>query len=258
MKRPPATAEPDGARILLVEDSAVSRRLFSAVLEREGWSVVVAASGEEAVQLFAASRFHLVLLDVQLPDIDGFEVARAMRELEGDPASRGPILCLSADVDASVRAACEEAGMDGYLGKPVSPERLAAAVRARLAGSGPDGPGGERPTDSRGEAAGLDRALEMLGGDRELVGELVRGFVGEAPAKVRAIAEALEARDPEALARAAHALRSALAIFDAARAGRIVSELETRARQGDLTRAPELVAALEREIPRVCEALSRR
>jgi CheY-like chemotaxis protein len=115
--------------VLLVEDNPVNQRLVQAALKRDGIQVEVASDGAVAVEAFAEGRFDLVLMDVQMPVMDGLEATRRVRAVER--VERVPILALTArDTTADVRA-CLEVGMDGHLGKPCSPDRLVKAVRSR-------------------------------------------------------------------------------------------------------------------------------
>ena len=139
--RPPAPAascgmEPLGApprplRVLLAEDHAVNRRLAKILLRKQGHSVAVAANGREAVALFESQAFDLILMDVQMPEMDGLEATSAIREREEATASRRiPIVALTAHAMSGDRERCVAAGMDGYISKPIDPRELYRTIQA--------------------------------------------------------------------------------------------------------------------------------
>lgn len=123
---------PSQRSILIVEDVAANIALYRAIIERAGYAVAVAEDGETATEMASAKRFDLIVMDIGLPGIDGAEAARRIRA-SGGPAADAPIIALTADDDTHVRRACKEAGMNGYLAKPLSPAALLKEVAA-LAG----------------------------------------------------------------------------------------------------------------------------
>ena len=111
-------------RILVAEDNSVNRRLATRLLEKRGHSVAVAANGREAVAAIGKESFDLVLMDMQMPEMDGFEATAANRQKEKFTGTRLPIVALTAHAMKGDREKCMEAGMDGYLAKPIRPDEL--------------------------------------------------------------------------------------------------------------------------------------
>lgn len=186
-----------GARILLVEDNPVNRRVVIEMLARAGFRAETAENGEEALRALCSARYDLVLMDIQMPLMDGFEATRRIREREaasGEP--RTPVIAMTAHALAGYREKCLSAGMDDYITKPVSRNELEAVLRRTLNGNGtPEVPGGEtpgssteRPSSDGGAALGngsltddpplFDEAdgLMRAGGDRAFLAELLTLF----------------------------------------------------------------------------------
>jgi CheY-like chemotaxis protein len=120
-------------RTLLAEDNAVNQRLASRLLEKRGYSVVVAGNGHEALEAFEKERFDLVFMDVQMPAMDGFEATVAIRKKEGAGGNRKPIVALTAHAMKGDREKCLAVGMDGYLTKPIRPQELDEILKTYLA-----------------------------------------------------------------------------------------------------------------------------
>jgi two-component system, sensor histidine kinase len=186
-------------RVLVAEDNIVNQRVAVGLLTRRGHSVVVAKNGREAVAAFIGGVFDVVLMDLQMPEMGGFEATAAIREHEGNAGARVRIIALTAHAMAEDRDRCLAAGMDGYLPKPVDAPKLFEAVEGR--------PEGEL---SLAHAPGIvDRAaaLDRLGGDEQLLGDVIGLFLEDCPERLVAIKAAVDARDGPAIRAAAHALK---------------------------------------------------
>jgi CheY-like chemotaxis protein/HPt (histidine-containing phosphotransfer) domain-containing protein len=214
-------------RILLAEDNAVNQRLAASLLERRGHKVTIAANGREALTALEGQPFDVVLMDVQMPEMGGFEATAAIRALEAErKAPRLPIIAMTAHAMKGDRERCLAAGMNEYLTKPLDPRQLCALVE-QMAGSAASGHSG-------GELISVPtEVLARVGGDRELLAEISRLFVDDAPRHLSKIREALSARDGEALRRAAHGLKGAAANFDAVGVVRAARALEDMGRTGE-------------------------
>jgi CheY-like chemotaxis protein len=121
-------------RVLVVEDNVINQRVVTRMLEKRGFDVDVAANGRAAVDTLASEQYDLVLMDCQMPEMDGFEAAEAIRCAEAGTGRRIPIVALTANAMSGDRERCLDAGMDDYLSKPVRAEELYAAVERQLAG----------------------------------------------------------------------------------------------------------------------------
>jgi signal transduction histidine kinase/CheY-like chemotaxis protein len=213
--------------VLLAEDNAVNQRLAASLLQRRGHKVTIAANGREALTAVTGQAFDVVLMDVQMPEMGGFEATAAIRALE---TQRGglhlPIIAMTAHAMKGDRERCLAAGMDEYLTKPLDPRRLCALVE-EMAGAAPaDAPRGEAFTVSM-------ELLARVGGDRELLAEISRLFIDDAPRHLEKIRQAIDARDGESLRRAAHGLKGAAANFDADGVVNAARALEEIGRTGE-------------------------
>jgi len=206
----PAESPQRRLRVLLAEDNAVNQRLASSLLERRGHKVVIANNGREAVEAVRRQSFDVVLMDVQMPEMGGFEATEAIRDVErGAGADRTPIVAMTAHAMKGDRERCLAAGMDEYLTKPLDPKLLCQMVE-EIAAARPPAADDETPA-----SAISMQVLARVGGDRELLAEISRLFVDDAPRHLDRIRQALDLRDGEALRRAAHGLKGAAANFDA-------------------------------------------
>jgi signal transduction histidine kinase/CheY-like chemotaxis protein/HPt (histidine-containing phosphotransfer) domain-containing protein len=235
--------------VLLAEDNAVNQRLAASLLERRGHKVTIAANGREALHAVTAGPFDVVLMDVQMPEMGGFEATAAIRALEAERgAARMPIIAMTAHAMKGDRERCLAAGMDEYLTKPLDPRHLCALVE-QMAGGAP----AESP---RGDLAGMPvEVLARVGGDLELLAEISRLFVDDAPRHLEKIREALDARDGESLRRAAHGLKGAAANFDAEGVVAAARTLEEIGRSGEFDGHDAAWQALTRETDRLISVL---
>jgi CheY-like chemotaxis protein len=119
--------------VLLVEDNPVNQRLAERLLSRAGCVVTLAENGLQALDRWSAARFDLVLMDCNMPELDGLEATRRIRAMEGAQRARTPIIALTADAMESDREACLLSGMDDYLSKPIREERLHEVLTRHLA-----------------------------------------------------------------------------------------------------------------------------
>jgi signal transduction histidine kinase/DNA-binding response OmpR family regulator len=248
--------EDRGQRLLVVEDNEVNQLVALGVLETLGYAADVAVDGAEAVRMSAAIRYDAILMDVQMPRMDGYAATRAIRSRDaGGP--RVPIVAMTAAAIAGERDKCLAAGMDDFLTKPLDPSRLEATLRHWLTGS-PDGAGpdpvGTAPEPPGGQPVVLDQArlamlLEMGPGAAALVDKAVTNFMAGADAALAEIRGAVEAADAELLRTSAHRLKGSALNLGAAAVGALCLELELHGDSGDPAaagpRLPELALALD-------------
>jgi len=247
--RAAAPAADAPARVLLVEDNPVNSKLAQRVLEKAGYVVTAADSGTAALAALERDRFDAVLMDLQMPGMDGVETTARIRAREKNAGGHVPVLALTAHAMAAQRARCLEAGMDGFLVKPIQPATLVDAIARARSGAA-----------QHGESAGnmiLDRdaLLERVGGDVRLLRELVGEFP-DASAKVMARArDALEGGDAGRFAGEIHTLHGMLRSLSGILASEEARKLECLdpARDADETRA--VYASLEREVRVLASAL---
>jgi CheY-like chemotaxis protein/anti-sigma regulatory factor (Ser/Thr protein kinase) len=237
-------------RILLAEDNAVNQKVALALIQRLGYRADVAWNGLEALAALERKPYDVVLMDVQMPELDGLDATR--RICERWPAEARPrIIAMTANALPEDREACFAAGMDDYVAKPIRPEELAEALsRARpLAENGrsSDGPVAL-------EASALE-SLRELGGD-EFLSEMIGTFLTDAQSLMASLRAALERGDAAELRRAAHTLKSNGQTFGAGSFSELCRELEERAKSGELDGAGELADRIERELAALEEALA--
>lgn len=221
-------------RVLLVEDSVANQRVATGMLEKAQHTVRVVTDGAAAVEAYAAERFDVVLMDLQMPRMDGYEATRAIRRREQElGAPRTPIVALTARASMGNEALCLSAGFDSYLPKPYRSRELLDAIAAQVGGAAPDA-APEAATVASPPAGGLDwdAALEAVDGDHELLGKVIDGFLGQQPALIAELREALAAGDLPVVKRVAHTVGGSLRMFHGARAVALANELEDRCRAG--------------------------
>ena len=243
------------ARVLLAEDNAINQKVAGRMLENLGYRVDIVSDGRQAVEAVSRGDYAAVLMDVQMPEMDGYEATAAIRALD-DPDKRGtPIIAMTANAMAGDREKAISAGMDDYVPKPVKTEALDAALDrwaqpaaiAPEAGTKVDGTPKPEP-DGRPV---LDHAvLENLRGLQEpdepdLLAELVEVFGQDVPPRLETLREALQDGDAGAIERAAHTLKGSAGNLGVARMAETARLLEESGRSGDLSAVPALLQRLD-------------
>ncbi|MEM7349370.1 MAG: response regulator [Acidobacteriota bacterium] len=247
-------------RILVAEDNVVNQKVALLLLQRMGYRADLAADGEEVLECLARQRYDVVLMDVQMPGLDGLEATRRIRRRWPNPRPR--IIAMTAAVMAEDRKRCFAAGMDDFVSKPVRIDELQEAL-TRCAPPESSEPAPARPAESpkpasqvpaKPASSGRDDLkvrtdLELLG--PKMLREIIEQFLVNANQQEAAIRSAVEQRDIAALKDAAHSLKGSSATVGAARMADICKELENAARQGSLEGAEERVRQLGIELGRV-------
>ena len=211
--------------VLLAEDNLVNQRLTSSLLERRGHRVTIAGNGREALSAIERERFDVVLMDVQMPEMGGFEATGAIRAAERAAGTHLPIIAMTAHAMKGDRERCIDSGMDDYITKPLDSSLLYTVVE-RMAG----GVAARSPRPGQHVSEGV---MARVGGDRELLAEVSRLFIEDAPVHLERIRLAIDALDGEALRRAAHGLKGSAANFDAegvVAAARVLEDIGRTAR----------------------------
>jgi len=243
-------------QILLAEDNAVNQQLALRLLEKRGHMVTIAANGREALTLLKESRFDLVLMDVQMPIMNGFQATAAIRREEEATGKHLPIIAMTAHAMEGDRERCLAAGMDGYVPKPIKAEDLVAAVENL--GRGPEvakAPTTASPREQ--EPIDTASALARVEGDVGLLKELVVLFLKDLPEMLTNLREAVTAGDASAIECAAHKLKGSVGNFGAQPAFKAALKLEALGRDGSLSEAEPAYAELENEIKRLKSAMAK-
>ena len=234
-------------RLLLAEDNAVNQRLAVSLLEKRGHRVVVAGNGREALAALDDGPFDAVLMDVQMPEMDGFEATAAIRARESATGAHTPIVAMTAHALKGDRERCLEAGMDAYVSKPLRPQELFDVLARLVPAAGEAGPSPAGP-EAPPAAFDMAAALERVDGDLELMTELAGLFLGECPQRMEDIRRAIGERDGPGLERAAHYFKGSVGNFGARRAFEAAGRLERAGRDLDWGRVEQDWAALEEAI----------
>ncbi len=258
------------ARILLVEDHAVNQRVALKMLERLGYRADLAATGKEALDLLAHVHYDVVLMDCQMPELDGYEATREIRRRIGDTRSI-VIIGFTAHALRGDREKCLEAGMDDYLTKPVMPEELAATLAHWMDREGPRAPtpvshresplpratgagaGGEESPAV--DAAALRSLAQSADEDEDFLGELIRVYLRDLDTRIAAMKSGLETADAERIAQAAHAIAGSSGHFGAKALIAQCREIENSARHGFGFELASAVSVAVSESARVRRAL---
>ena len=249
-------------QILLVEDNVVNQRVATLMLADLGCRVEVAANGAEAVRARESSTYDLVLMDCQMPVMSGFEATRRIREMEYEADRRTPIIAMTANAMQGDRDRCIEAGMDGYLSKPVRKTELIEELRRWCGVDVVESTRAteELPMDLSPEAV-LDmeviQSLRELGGDDDpgLVVELIDLFLSDAPIRMSEVDQGFDNQNFELLERAAHTLKSSSANIGARGLSEICFEIEKKARENCADGLQPLVEASRRTFAQVETAM---
>jgi len=237
-------------KILVAEDNPVNQRVIEAMLERLGHEFKIVADGHLALNALGSGEFDLVLMDVQMPGLDGLETTQALRL---NPKYIDlPVIALTAHALEGDKKRCFEAGMDDYLAKPVNMEELGEVV-LRWANGRRTGTGDAKLDDDKFEISGTEvvdvgKALEQLGGDEKLLGEILEIFVLDAPKRVRAMRDAISNGDSDGLKMAAHTLKGSSANVAAERIRAIALEIENRVKNDEVGNVENLLDDLIEEI----------
>ncbi|MEK6235511.1 MAG: response regulator, partial [Planctomycetales bacterium] len=256
-------------RVLLAEDNPVNQRLATEWLRQWGHQVLVADNGLQALERLERETVDLVLMDVQMPEMDGLTAARTIREqereTEGQP--RLPIIAMTAHSLHGDRQRCLDAGMDEYLAKPVNQAKLFEVIErltGGLTGGSPDGTPAasdreqdsdnadsqaseSNASDSQTARPGLDRqaVLARCGGDESLMREIIQLLLDNSPAALDGLRRAVAAGDATAIGETAHAFKSSISYFSLEELRDATIRLEQSGRDDDLQAAPEQLARLE-------------
>jgi CheY-like chemotaxis protein len=241
-------------RVLVAEDNPVNQELVLQLLERRGHSVIVAENGIQAIAALEKHKFDLVVMDVQMPEMGGIEATEEIRRKEKRNGGHIPIFAMTAHAMPGDRDRCLAAGMDGYIPKPIDPKLFTQIIESGASPSSASGPHGAEQEGSEG-AIDSEKLLARFDGNRKLLRSLINAFQHDCPKMMTKIRAGLSARDPRALAEAAHALKGSVGNFGHSSAFETARDIEKTGREGKLDGAWELYATLEDSLARLLPAL---
>jgi CheY-like chemotaxis protein/HPt (histidine-containing phosphotransfer) domain-containing protein len=244
-------------RVLVVDDNAVNRAVAAGMIEQQGHVVTLAANGREAVAAARGQRFDLILMDLQMPELDGLAATARIREAESGLGRRTPIVAMTARAAADDRARCLAGGMDDYVSKPVTKEKLLSAIARACSGGRPSEP--PRQPIERRESSSFSAStlLEQFEGDHDLLDRIASIFGESAPELLRQLSQTAGEQDAAAVARVAHTLRGSLANIGAQHGAHLAAEIEERARKGVLEGVTTRILELQHETHSVLAELER-
>ncbi len=258
--KPPPPSDPvtiDGRqpRILLAEDNLVNQTVALAILERLGYHADAAANGAEAVRALETISYDLVLMDCQMPEMDGYRAAAMIRS--ADSAVRNhqiPIIAMTARAMPGDRETCIAAGMNDYIAKPVAPHELAAVI-ARWLAPGPSRPGpaaqdagaGLAPESGEKQIFDRDDLYERLGGFDDLVREVIQAFLDDTPGQLITLRQGLGKEDADLVRRQAHSIKGAAGNAGAPALQETAAAIDTLSRGRNLAPVAPLVDRLEHQ-----------
>jgi two-component system sensor histidine kinase/response regulator len=249
--------------ILLVEDNRVNQLVACGILKVAGHTVEVAQDGTEVSPMLAAKAFDVVLMDVQMPKMDGFQATAAIREREKSTGAHIPVIAMTAHVLAGDKERCLAGGMDDYVSKPVSPEALFKALeRWSGARNGEISPTRANVVTSHAvdrDVIVWDRVglLRRLMGDHHLATKVTEGFLDDIPLQIQVLRESLEMGDVSGCGRQAHSIKGASASVGAERLRKVAGEMEKAVSAGDLGAVRYHMAVLEAEFFRLRETMKK-
>ncbi|MBN2580364.1 MAG: response regulator [Pirellulales bacterium] len=235
---------PHNLNILLAEDNPINRKVVVRMLEKEGHQATIAENGKEALAALERQRYDLVLMDVQMPEMDGYQTTAAIRSGEQETGRHLPIIAMTAHAMKGDDERCLAAGMDGYVSKPVRWKELGRVMASVLPAGTPE------------PVFDYSAALSRADDDVDFLRELAAMFVEDAPPLLAEIRRMIETRDAAGLEKTAHRLKGSLTPFTAPTAYETAQTLETIGRAGDLAQAEELGRQLEWETERLLVSLS--
>ena len=255
-------------RILVAEDSLMGQKLVRGILERYGHSPVIVGTGREVLEQWESGQFNVVLMDVQMPQMDGLEATAAIRKREAEGhRPHTPIIAMTAHAMRGDEERCLAAGMDGYVSKPIHLRRLFEVIEGVLhiadrpgitptlslhelgqapRPQEPDAPLPPAPPDCpEGIEFRPEDAMQTVGGDRSLLAELIRAYLEEAPKNLATLETALHEGDAVTFRRAAHTIKASMRYFCFQRGFDLAFDLEKLGAEGELSKASEGVANLK-------------
>jgi CheY-like chemotaxis protein len=256
---------------LLAEDNPLNQQVARGILHELGHSVEIANNGREAVEMFGKRRYDLVFMDIQMPEMNGYEATRQILEVQLHSTLRIPIIAMTAHAMSGDREKCLAAGMDDYISKPISMDQLSLVIERNSDsgnGNSPDKPGDPaQPASTEpapppvapaapGIEINLDLILSRFGGNRALLEQVAAMFAPESESLLTRIDKARRENQFAELESSAHSLKGMCRMFEVEEAARLVFEVETAGREGR-TISEAQAESLKSEIQRASAAISR-
>ena len=244
-------AIPQSLSVLVAEDTPANQKVVQAILRKRGHSITLANNGREAIDKLAVESFNVVLMDIQMPTMDGYQATNAIRQMEDASRANVPIIAMTAHAMKGDADKCIEHGMNDYISKPIDSRRLIELVEDWGDNISPVG---EAANDTSTSAATEDKtepktadfqiALERLDGNAQLLRDMIQFFREDSPGLLKQIEDGWNNNDPQTTKRAAHSIKGLAASFEAELVSEIAFEIEAAAENGDLARVEERLKQL--------------
>jgi CheY-like chemotaxis protein len=243
-------------RLLLAEDNVINQKVALAVLGKIGYRADVAVNGQEVLAALEKTPYDLILMDVQMPGMDGFEATAAIRQKERGIGRHIPIIAMTAHAMKGDRELCLEKGMDDYVSKPIQIKDLSAAIDRQLGKAASSRAESQSPKEAEAQAVFDKRTLlDRLEGDEELFQEIVKTFLDDAPLQMENLKQALREENLNQLEKQAHALRGAAMNIGGNALQTVAFALEVSGKNHDLSQARPLVQEVDKELALLQKAL---
>ncbi len=256
--------------MLLVEDNPVNQKMAEAMLKKAGFHVDIAENGRKAVEALERKKYDIIFMDIQMPEMDGFEATRAIRSME-KADKRNIIIAMTAHAMQGDREKCIKAGMDDYIAKPIDPKELFDIIKKwikpKIEGDetvhSSAAPEGDMQTELQHKAGeeeppvDMKKAMSRVGNDMTFYKEMVKEFVGYVPEKLNLISNGIKAGDFDAIQKNAHSIKGAAGNLSAVKIYSLTLEIENKGRGKNIAGAEDLVAELKREMERLKEFIEK-
>ncbi|MEJ2099604.1 MAG: response regulator [Desulfobacterales bacterium] len=238
-------------KILVAEDTPFNQTCILRLLEKNGFKAILVENGQQAVEMFNPDTIDIILMDVQMPEMDGFEATRKIRKIEEQNGGHIPIIAMTAYATEGDRERCLAAGMDDYVSKPISAVKLFKAIEALI----PAEKSVESTDGHKDVLPNKDNLVKSFENDRGLFKELVEIFVKDYPQMLDTLRTSLKALDAQTFSRTAHSLKGMLRNFQAEAAADTAFDLEKKGKQGELDGTDQILENLAAQLDEVAQKL---
>ncbi len=223
----------EDVNILLVEDNKINQFLAKTMLLKKGYKVALATEGEEAIRLLETGNFSMVITDVQMPGMDGYQLAEHIRSKLHDPVNKIPILALTAYESSTEKEKAKTAGMSGFLTKPYMPEQLFDLIAQHLPVKSDNLKDAGEPASTYNVNEIYDNLLALMAGDKKETASLIKMLQTQFPELLSEMLQAIEDKDMKKLYKAAHKIKSSLKIFNNNSVGVLIDQVERKAKDNE-------------------------
>jgi PAS domain S-box-containing protein len=248
----------DRLRIMVADDNHINQKVIASLLSKMGHRADLVSNGKEAVEAFRLVPYDIILMDVQMPELDGFEACRQIRAMEQTKGGHTPIIAITAHARKADKEQCLSAGMDDYVSKPIKPADLKGAIARRMVGGKSSAAMLAAPAEItiQADVLNVGEALALVDGNRELLCEIARVFLDQYPRMLEDTRQSLARSDYQSLGAAAHKLASSVGQLGGQRAFVAAKNLERVSEEADPPNASKAFTELEEELQLLSSAIA--